>query len=519
MTSRLGLRARLTILVTVVFGTALSVTAIAALDAVEDRLVDDTRASAEAVLGNYLESINGGVATIGVVGRADSTRFFYLDGDGNEITEQQYFATIASGFDDTLADLVAVDQGSTLPGAGSSSVVVTSAVGAGELPGEVLDGTPIGSAGAIAIDPETGTVLAPDGEMVVFATGPVPEGEPHRVELGADVVAVAQTLTFADGETIQVGVSNPLQPITDSLDTIRQLLWFALPTLIAAIAFITWMAASRALHPVHAISSQAESITAANIHQRVPVPGANDEIHHLATTVNGMLQRLEDAQTRQHQLIADASHELRSPVAASRAQLDVATANPTATDWIATAEAVMTEQEHLSKLIDDLLTLSSLAEAEPDIAGDVDLDDLIAIEAARHQRVRTNIAEPVRVHGNPTLLTRLLRNLVDNATRHADHETLITLESHDTTAVIHVDDDGPGVPPERRDEIFERFVRLDEARDRHSGGTGLGLAIAREIARAHAGDIECTSSPLGGARFTLTIAQTPGHKPDSTRHA
>ena len=388
MISRLGLRARLTIFVTVVFAAALSVTAVAALDAVEDRLVDDTRASAEAVLGSYLESITGGVATVGVVGPADSTRFFYLDSDGNEITERQYFDTIAAGFDVASAELGVDDQGATLQGAGSSRVVVTSGASSNEPGDELLigatTGTTTGTFGAIEIDPETGIVLAPGGETVVFASGPVPEGQPHRVDLGDDVVAVAQSLTFADGETIEVGVSNPLQPVTDSLDTIRQLLWFGLPALVAAIALITWLAASRALRPVDAIIGQAESITATNIHQRVPVHGANDEIHHLASTVNGMLQRLEDAQHRQHQLVADASHELRSPVAASRAQLDVARANPDTADWIATAEAVLAEQEHLGNLIDDLLTSSRLDETGAGATVDIDLDDLVVLEAARH---------------------------------------------------------------------------------------------------------------------------------------
>ncbi len=510
MISRLGLRARLTILVTAVFAVALSITAVAALEAVERRLIDDTRASAEAVLSSYLESIYGGVATVGVVAPDEATRFFYLDENGNEITEREYYTTIASGFDGAPVDSIGDDVVAPvpIPDLGSGEVVMGGVAAASD-----------DQFGQVEIDPATGVVATASGDVVVFSVGPVPDGEPHSVDLGDGVVAVAQTVTFGDGARLEVGVSNPLQPVSDSLDTIRQLLWVALPVMIAAIALITWLAASRALRPVQAIIGQADAITATNIHQRVPVHAANDEIRDLATTVNGMLQRLDDARHRQHQLVADASHELRSPVAASRAQLEVAAANPETTDWVATAEAVLAEQEHLGTLIDDLLTLSRLDEAGPDIGADVDLDDLIAVEAARHHGVRTRVADPVRIHGNPALLTRALRNLVDNATRHATDDICITLESRDGVAVIHVDDDGPGIAPERYGDVFERFVRLDEARDRHVGGTGLGLAIARDVARAHHGDIICTAGPLGGARFTLTIAKPRADNVDSARPA
>ena len=478
------------------FAATLSVTSIVVVATVEDRLVADTRASAETVLGDYLESIYGGVATFGVVSPDSTTRFFYRDADGNEISEQAYFQTIASSFDDQLADFFG-PEGPIQP--------------AGEL---IIGGTGViavaGPIEGFAIDVQSGALLGPDGGSITLVAGPIPTGEPHPVDLGSDFVAVAQTLTFADGATIEVGVSNPLRPVTDSLDTIVELLWFAVPALVAATALITWQAASRALRPVQAITNQAAAISASNIDQRVPLHDANDEIRHLGLTVNTMLDRLQHAQNRQRQLVADASHELRSPVAASRAQLEVAAANPDQADWHATASAVLAEQQHLTTLIDDLLALSKLDETNLGATRDIDLDDLLATEASRYAAtIETVIPRPVRITGNPQLITRAIRNLLDNAVAHATSRTASSLDTDHRYAIVHIDDDGPGIPPDKRDQIFDRFTRLDQARDRHSGGTGLGLAIARDVSRAHHGDLTYATSPLGGARFTLTLPRDP----------
>lgn len=495
MTRRLGLRSRLTLLVTLVFGAAMTITSVVVVQLVEDDLVANTRANAESVLSSFVESASGGAATVGVVDATDTTRFFYQDSDGNELTEEEYF------------EIITAELESELPGIGGVTRVDGDAASASD---EL--GIPFEDMGIASIDAETGELLDANGAVVTLLAGPESVGDPRPVDLGPDVVGVAQTLAFDDGTTFDVGVSSPLQPVTDSLDTIRQLLWIAVPALVAAIAAITWLAATRALAPVHAITEQAQAITAANIDERVPVHAAKDEIRELATTMNAMLARLEGSQRRQHQLVADASHELRSPVAASRTQLEVAVAHPETVDWSETAATVLAEQEHLGSLIDDLLALSRLDEAGPRRTEDIDLDDVISAEADRPHPtpVRTSIAAPVRVTGDRALLARAIRNLVDNASRHADHDVLVTLHRRDGCAVIDVDDDGPGVPDDQHEQIFDRFTRTDEARDRHTGGAGLGLAIAREVARAHDGDVTVARSPLGGARFTLTIAEPSG---------
>ncbi len=501
MITRLGLRARLTLLVTAVFACALILSTVLVLRAVEDRLVADTRASAEGVLVNYLDSIYGGVATIGVVDPTETTRFFYLDEDGSELTIDQYFEALATGFGSETSSALTKLPDTFVPDAATEFNGISGVLDAGVIVGP-FEGVTVD----IGVDPATGEILLPDGESVAIIVGPTPQGAPSGVEIGDDVVAVSQTLEFPDGTTLDIGVSSPLQPVTESLDTIRRLLWVAVPVLIAAIAGVTWLATSRALQPVHAISEQAQAITAVNIGQRVPAPPASDEIHELATTVNAMLDRLDRSQQRQRQLVADASHELRSPVAATRAQLEVARANPATTDWVQMVDAVLSEQEHLSTLIDDLLALSRLDEAGAGITRDLDLDELVAVEAARYPNlVQAAVDAPVRVSANTDLVARAVRNLIANAARHAVTEVVVTLGSDSATALIQVDDDGPGVSDEHHEAVFARFTRLDEARDRDHGGAGLGLAIAREVARAHGGDVTIARSHLGGARFTLSL--------------
>ena len=299
----------------------------------------------------------------------------------------------------------------------------------------------------------------------------------------------------------------PLLAVSDGLDAVRTVLWFAVPALTAAVAAITWVVAGRALRPVRAITARTQVISASNLNDRVPVPRSHDEVHALATTMNDMLARLDDSHRQQRQFVADASHELRSPVAASRVQLEVGLANPDATDWTQTAMAVLTEQRHLGRLVDDLLALGRLDEGGVGCTADVDLDEVVTRESARTQTVPVLVdhCDPIRLVGNEQLLTRLVRNLIDNAARHTATDVHIALRRNGQTATLDVDDNGPGVPPADRDRIFQRFTRIDEARGRTDGGAGLGLAIARQVAHAHGGEVRCDDAPTGGARFSVTL--------------
>ncbi|MEM9467501.1 MAG: ATP-binding protein [Actinomycetota bacterium] len=510
--TRLGLRARLTLFVTATFAAAVVAGAWVAIDRVEASLIADTRSSAEQVLGDYLDSINGGNAAVGVVDEQAGTQFFYRDADGTPIDEREYFGLIATAIDAEFAALVGAGE---IPGAVAESSSGTVVFGDDGMPLSAAELDELRRQGEPPLEPapidvlDNGELATADGVAIQFLTAPMPSGSPIAVDLGDDLVAVSQTLVFGDGTTVEVGVSSPLQPVTESIDAFAQVVWVAVPLLVAAVAGVTWLATSRALRPVHGISGHARAITADRLAERLPVPDANDEVRELAVTVNGMLDRIEASQQRQRRLVSDASHELRSPVAASRAQLEVALAANEVGDWRRTALTVLAEQEQLSALVDDLLTLSRLDEGEFRPSPGVDLVALASAEASRPRPlrpvVRTRAGLDASVPGDGRLLERMLRNLVDNAVRHADGVVELSVGRTTDAVVVHVDDDGPGVAESHRHAVFERFTRLDEARDRDRGGSGLGLAIVREVASVHGGSVRCDAAPLGGARFTVVL--------------
>ncbi|MGW3325622.1 sensor histidine kinase [Streptomyces virginiae] len=283
------------------------------------------------------------------------------------------------------------------------------------------------------------------------------------------------------------------------------------PPLTAFAAALAWWVTGRALRPVSAIRSELAAVTASELDRRVPDPGGADEIARLARTVNDTLDRLERSDARQRQFTADASHELRNPLAAVRSRLEVALAMDRP-DRESVA-AALADTERLQAIAADLLLLARLDGGPAPRSEPVDLALLAAEDAARRgaSRVGARVAlrldagAPVPASGDPARLERALANLVDNALRYARAEVVVRATEHDGWAVLEVTDDGPGIPEADRDRVFERFVRLDADRGRAGGGTGLGLAIAREIARAHGGDVRALPAPAGGARLVLRI--------------
>ncbi len=484
MTGVKSIRTRLTVAVTGVFAVAAILGAWVIYHRVADQLYDNARINSMALLDNYLTGATGGGPVIASVSPGDPGSFFYMDAAGNELTPEEYFEALMTI---VPSDALVEEEGSSLSVEGES------------IPADA----PPPSA-----DPE---------ERQIFFSGNIESQRvaPIRViERGEDVIAVAQPVSFDDvasPETVfQIGVVTPLAPIEDGLSAIRWVLWVAVPVLIAIVALLTYMTANRALRPVHSITRRTRSITDANLSERVPVPDSGDDISELATTMNEMLDRLDGSQQRQRRFIADASHELRSPVAASKAQLEVALAHPENTDWPAAARRMLGEHEHLSQFIDDLLALSRMDEIGLGTVTEVDVEDLIMGETINPEgtKITTEIEGEVKIEGNRLRLRRALRNLIDNATRHAEERVSIEARTDGDTCVIHVDDDGPGVPEEQREVIFDRFTRLDDARGRDEGGTGLGLAIVRRIVELHDGDIRCADSPSGGARFTMRLPLT-----------
>jgi len=286
-----------------------------------------------------------------------------------------------------------------------------------------------------------------------------------------------------------------------------------LPPLLALLAVASWVLVGRALRPVEAIRAEVADISGRALDRRVPVPPNRDEIGRLASTMNEMLDRLQAASERQRKFVADASHELQSPIAALRTQLEVAIAQPATTDWAATSSDLLAESRHMERLVRDLLFLArsdgeeSVRRIEP-----VDLDDIVLEEATRlRSSARVGVdasgVSAAPLSGNRDELTRLVRNLLENAEHHAESRVRIRLSAEGHEIILMVEDDGPGVAPAERERIFQRFTRLDEARSRHNGGTGLGLAIVKEITERHGGTV-CVENAAPGARFAVRLPQT-----------
>lgn len=302
------------------------------------------------------------------------------------------------------------------------------------------------------------------------------------------------------------------------------LLAVGVPVLVLLLVAVTWAVTGRSLRPVERMRTEVETIRAARPDARVEVPDTGDEVARLASTMNAMLDRLERSAESQRRFVSDASHELRSPIASIRQHAEVAVAHPERTEVADLADVVRSEAVRLQDLVTGLLELSRLDEGGIRTRRPVDLDDL-ALDAVARARARSTAgvapardgdAPTVRVDGSAISAARVLgdervlagvvRNLVDNAVRHASTRVAVSLTEHDGSAVLTVDDDGTGVPEDERERVFERFVRLDEARSRDAGGAGLGLAIVRDAVRAHGGDTTVVASPLGGARFVVRIA-------------
>jgi len=300
---------------------------------------------------------------------------------------------------------------------------------------------------------------------------------------------------------------------TDRAGTIAgALLAIAVPVVVALIAFIVWLSIGRALRPVESMRREADAITSSHLGSRLAVPPGDDEIPRLAETLNEMLDRIDESHHLQRQFVSNASHELRSPLSAIRQSAEIARAYPERVSMSTLAGDVLVESSRLEGLVNALLLLARLDDVAPERHTDpVDLDDLVILEVERLKSTRRGLPVDIsrvssgQVLGDTLLLAQVVRNLIENASRHAVSRVCITLQEAGGKVVLLVDDDGVGVPPADRTRIFERFVRLDEARARDDGGAGLGLAIVSKIVERAHGVVEVSSSPLGGARFSVVL--------------
>jgi signal transduction histidine kinase len=372
--------------------------------------------------------------------------------------------------------------------------------------GQVVEGSPRGR----ELSPLT-TVRPAPGHQHRFEARPLGSDDRYRfVVLGGSV----------RGTPFWVVTGRSMEPVATSTRTLVGLLAAGSPFLLAAVALATHMFVGRTLRPVEDIRRTVAALGDRDLDRRVPVPPGEDEVSRLARTMNDMLARLQQAQRTQRQLVADASHELRSPVTAIRTTAEVALSEPGGDH--ALAGEVLEEAVRLERLVQDLLLLARADEHElRPLRRDVDLDDLVEREAVRAGRLHSVDVRartvPVRMQGDPDQLRRALRNLVDNAVRHAATSVVLRLRRERGRAVVDVEDDGPGIAADERQRVFDRFVRLDASRDRSSGGSGLGLPIVRALVEAHGGRVFVVDTASGCIiRVELPVREGDADAPDQS---
>ena len=311
-------------------------------------------------------------------------------------------------------------------------------------------------------------------------------------------------------------------PIEHSVRVLLASLLISFPILLLMSGALIWLGIGLALAPVEAIRRRVDEIAVEDLTQRVPVTGGDDEIARLSRTVNEMLQRLESATRFQQEFVSNASHELRSPLTTLLATTERATGDPANANWPDVAEVIVREGRRLDGIIADLFWLARQDEDHLDAEYvEVDFDDLLYEEASRVRAmselmVDTSGVEPTRVLGDPTMFKRMIRNVVDNAMRYAQHELRFESYFDAGEAVVVVADDGEGVDVAESSRLFQRFTRADSARSRQSGGTGLGLAIVTEIVRRHGGSARFVEVPQG-ARLELRVRRDGAAQPDRAR--
>jgi signal transduction histidine kinase len=396
---------------------------------------------------------------------------------------------------------------------------------ASEVAAQLTKEGPAELAGVLDVAPDASgvtQVIGPDGTVVAHSVSagftpmsslrppPGQQAELRDTVLSGenDAASVAAIGVRVSGQDYVVLAAQTLGSVRDTIEVVSIVLGVGFPLLLLVVGVTVYRLVGRALAPVEAIRAEVSAVQQADLSHRVPEPRGQDEIARLARTMNAMLERLQRAQRSQRQFVADASHELRSPLATLRTHLDLASVTGGRLDDVASG-AMSSELTRLSGLVDDMLLLARADERGLSFSlREVDLDDVLDAERVRlgqttDLQVPASIA-PVKVMGDRAQLTRMVRNLTDNAARYAKSSVRLVLRVDGAKAILEVSDDGPGIPEQERERVFHRFVRLDDARS--SGSGGLGLAIVTEIAAAYGGSVRVGEGPDGtGALLVVEL--------------
>ncbi len=415
-------------------------------------------------------------------------------------------AAVLTNLDDAVTQQVTTVAGDAARGrlprplaAGTESAGVVQVVGA--------DGQVLTSSSNTLGQGRLFTFTAGAGDPTVLTVQGLPVGE------GSGSYLVAGVTTASPYGALTVYAALPTADATRSIAELVTALALGVPVVTLLLAVIGWVLVGRALRPVDALTEQAAAIPGTALDRRLDVPPAEDELGRLATTLNALLARIETSAERQTRFVADAAHELRSPLAALRAQLEVAARHPAGAPTRELAPTLLRETLRLSRIVEDLLQLARLDAHPAAHTQPVDLDDIVLDQAQRARelgaQLDTSQVRAARVHGDPGSLHSVVRNLIDNATRHAHTTTTLTLRAHTGTVTLVVSDDGPGIAQADRARVFDRFTRLDQARGPDAGGSGLGLAIVRDVVLAHGGQVHLgqgtPGTPDQGLIATVTL--------------
>ena len=312
---------------------------------------------------------------------------------------------------------------------------------------------------------------------------------------------------------VTVVVGSSLESVHEASRRLRTLLVLGVPLAVLLLGGVVWLLVGRALGRLDRIRADVDAIGPDQLERRVEVRGPQDEVGRLAATMNRMLARVDHSVTRQRQLVADISHDLQGPLAAQRLSLELALRDPTGVDADELRSGVLGPVRAMERLVDDVLVLAAADEHAPVVVSSVDLDAVVLEEAARVSgstgvRIDTSRVSAGPVRANPSEVRRAVRNLLDNAVAYADSVVELAVATTDAGVVLDVVDDGPGIPPDERDLVFERFHRGDRSRTSEVPGSGLGLAIARTAAERAGGRLDLVEH-RAGAHFRMVLPVLP----------
>jgi len=385
---------------------------------------------------------------------------------------------------------------------------------AGELSPVLRNVNDDGVAQVVAAD---GTVLAAspniEGRPAIVEPGVPGTGERRTIRAPDDTETETYRVWLQEGDTpegpVTVVVGSSLEAVHEATSALRRTLLVGGPVVLVALGFVIWLVLGAALARLDRIRAEVDAIGHDQLDRRVADDGRRDEVGRLAATMNRMLARVDGAVQRQRRLVADVSHDLQGPLATQRVSMELALAAPGSVDSRVLREEVLDATAQMEHLVDDLLVLATADEGVPVEARAVDLDAVVLEEASRARTASGRVVDTTRVSAGPVRanageLRRVVRNLLDNACSHARTRVEVRVGVVGDEVVLDVLDDGPGVPPDDRELVFERFQRGDPARSRRAPGTGLGLAIARSLAERADGTLELADDGPG-AHFRLTL--------------